>query len=165
MRRQLSLLIFMAGAAAGGCDLMNASHSATEPSPVAGSSSALMGTWTSQSVSPSASNAPSCVNFVWTVTSQTATAISGTFSALCLQVVSVNGTANGQITGNTLTVTVNGNANVPGVASCPIAFKGSGTIDGESFKVPYTGTTCIGDFSGTTTLRKSWIQLPVAASR
>src|SRR5712691_10858740 len=62
-------------------------------------STALVGTWTSQSLTvPTTSG---CSNFQWKVTSQTATSVAGTFEADCAGGVIVSGSGSGQLTSST----------------------------------------------------------------
>src|SRR5262245_39972178 len=77
----------------------------------------LLGSWTSANVIPGAST---CSDFKWNVTQQTGNTASGTFSATCAGDLKVNGTANGTLSGSTVTWTAQATATVAGLASCPI---------------------------------------------
>ena len=115
----------------------------------------MVGVWTSQNVT--IPNITSCGNFQWAITNQAATSIEGTFSADCADVLTISGTASGQLTtATTVAVTVNGSASLPGLPPCSFNLNGTGTIeDNEStLRIPYTGTTCFGPVRGTEVLRK-----------
>jgi len=47
---------------------------------------------------------------------------------------------------------------MPGLASCPFSLSGTGTIDGDVIRVPYTGSTCLGPVSGTQVLQRGLVQ-------
>ena len=117
----------------------------------------LMGTWASTSASPSAGSA-SCSDFVWTVTSQTDTAVTGTFTAFCLGSAAITGTGSGHLNGSTVSITIAGSGSMPGLDNCPFSISGTGTVDGDVIRVPYSGSTCLGPVSGTQTLQRSLIQ-------
>jgi hypothetical protein len=115
----------------------------------------MVGVWTSQNVS--IPNISSCGNFQWAIANQTATTIDGTFSADCADVLTISGSASGQLTSSTtVAITVNGSATLPGLPPCNFSLNGTGTIeDNEStLRIPYTGTTCFGPVHGTEVLRK-----------
>jgi hypothetical protein len=120
----------------------------------------LLGTWASQNLTvPSAS---SCGNFQWTVTSQTATTLAGNFFIECAGNITINGSAQGQLNGNSVPMTATGTANIPGVPGCGFSLSGTGTIvDNREITIPYSGTTCFGPVSGTETLRKRTVETPV----
>jgi hypothetical protein len=125
-----------------------------------GSGPSLLGTWASQNLTvPSAS---SCGNFQWTVTSQTATTMAGNFSIECAGNITVTGTAQGQLNGNSVPMTAKGTANIPGIPGCSFSLSGTGTIvENREITIPYSGTTCLGPVSGTETLRKRSVETPV----
>ncbi|MEO8258552.1 MAG: hypothetical protein ABI868_14485 [Acidobacteriota bacterium] len=120
----------------------------------------LIGTWASQNLTvPSAS---SCGNFQWAVTSQTDSNLSGAFFLECAGNITINGTAQGQISGTSVPMTATGTANIPGVPGCGFSLSGTGTIvDNREITIPYSGTTCFGPVSGTETLRRRTAETPV----
>ena len=160
--------------ALGGCDMSRSSTStptsptsaaAATPVPPASSVPSLIGTWKSAAAvgSPGATSVGSCSDFVWTVTTQTATDVSGSFSGTCLGSASITGTGTGHIDGSSVTININGNGSMSGLPSCPFSIGGTGTISGETIAVPYNGSTCLGPLSGTQTLQRSLLQpAPVA---
>jgi hypothetical protein len=121
-----------------------------------GSGSSLVGTWTSSNTTPALATPTSCGNFQYQITSQTATAISGTFSGTCGGGTTLSGNAVGQIDGTAIAITVTGNATMPGTTTCPVTLTGNGTIEdgGNTLRVPFSGTTCLGPVSGIEVLRK-----------
>ena len=128
------------------------------PTPTTGATS-FAGVWASQSgVAPVAD---SCTNFQWSVTSQTATTMSGTFTVDC-GAVKIQGTATGQLNGTSVPLTATGTATLFGNPNCSFSISGTGTVvDDHTLTIPYTGTTCLGPVQGTETLRKRTAQTPV----
>jgi hypothetical protein len=114
--------------------------------------SALLGTWTSSNAVPSVSN---CSDFRWNVTQQTGNTASGTFSATCVGNLRVEGSANGTLTGSTVTWNAQATASVPNLPACPITLSGTAELGVDSIRVPYSGNTCIGPVSGVEVLRKN----------
>jgi hypothetical protein len=115
----------------------------------------MMGLWASQSIA--APSPASCGKFQWSVSSQTPTSISGTFSAVCAGGVTISGTASGQLVNDTtVPITVTGNASLPGFPTCAFSLSGTGTIEdnANTLRVPYSGSTCLGPVSGTETLHR-----------
>jgi hypothetical protein len=115
----------------------------------------MIGLWASQSIA--APSAASCGKFQWSVSSQTTTSVTGTFSAVCAGGVTITGTASGQLVNSTtVPITVTGNASLPGFPTCPISLSGTGTIEdnANTLRIPYSGTTCLGPVSGTETLHR-----------
>ena len=115
----------------------------------------MVGLWASQNIA--APSASSCGHFEWSVASQSTTAVSGTFSAVCAGGITISGTASGQLVNDTtLPITVSGNAALPGFPSCPFALSGTGSIEdsANTLRIPYTGITCLGPVNGTETLHR-----------
>jgi hypothetical protein len=112
----------------------------------------LVGAWTSNSL-PSPN---SCGDFKYDIATQTATTITGTFSALCAGGVRLSGTANGDVNGATVAITANGTASIPNAPPCPFSLSGTGTIEdgGYTLRVPFSGTSCMGPIAGTEVLRR-----------
>jgi hypothetical protein len=119
--------------------------------PTATGISALLGTWSSSNLIPAAS---SCSDFKWSVTEQTGTSASGSFSATCTGDLRVSGVARGQLSGSTITWSAEGNASAPGLTSCAISLTGTAELQTDSIRVPYSGDTCLGKVSGTETLKR-----------
>lgn len=113
--------------------------------------SALLGSWSSSGLVPSAS---SCTDFRWDITEQTGNSASGTFSATCTGDLRVNGTARGTLTGSILNWSAQATASLATIANCPIALTGTAALVGDTIQVPYSGDTCIGKVSGVETLRR-----------
>ncbi len=159
--RHCSAFLLATAVAVCGCDLL---HKETTSSNVLAPTAAvpsLVGTWASPAsvASPAAAGGTAtCTNFVWAITSQTATDVAGTFSAVCLGNANITGNGSGHISGSTVNIAISGNGSMPGLPSCPFSISGTGTIDGEVIRVPYSGTTCLGPVSGTQTLQRSLIQ-------
>lgn len=114
--------------------------------------SALAGTYRSATVT-SIPSPDSCTNFTWAVTEKTANSAKGNFSALCAGNVQVAGTAQGTQTGNNIVFQVNATA-TSGTVVCAIALSGTAVIETNQVRVPYTGTSCFGNVSGTEILKR-----------
>jgi hypothetical protein len=120
------------------------------------SSGTLVGTW-GESTAFTIPSASSCANFEWQITSQSASAIAGTFSATCDGGIGLSATAQGVLNSATAVgVTVTGTALVSGVPACNFTLNGVGTLTDSSntLTIPYAGTTCVGPVHGTETLRR-----------
>ncbi len=118
---------------------------------------AYMGTWSTAAAPTLALNPSTCGNLQWSISSQTSSQISGTFSAACAGGISLSGTATGQI-GNlqSIPISIIGTGSLPGFPSCAFQIDGTGTVmdNNTALQVVYTGTTCVGPIRGTETLRK-----------
>jgi len=112
----------------------------------------LLGNWTSSNLVPSAS---ACTDFKWNVTQQTGNTASGTFSATCSGDLKVAGTANGTLSGSTVTWNAQATASVSGLPSCAITLTGTAELGVDSIRVPYSGDTCLGKVSGVEVLKKN----------
>ena len=113
-----------------------------------------MGTWQSvddTSIVPAAS---SCSNFHWSATEQTATSAKGSFSATCAGGLAVQGTAQGTLSGTTVTWNAAGTASTPTIASCAITLQGTADLGVDSIRVPYSGNTCLGPVTGVQVLNR-----------
>jgi hypothetical protein len=126
-------------------------HTSSTTGPSSAGVSALMGSWVSASVAPSAST---CTDFKWSVTEQTSTTAKGSFSATCANSLLVTGTAEGSLSGSTIAWSASGNAAGPGVPVCPITLTGTAELGTDSIRVPYSGDTCLGKVSGVEILKK-----------
>jgi hypothetical protein len=120
----------------------------------------LLGTWKQTSVFgdralTSLPTPNSCSAFQFTMTSQTATAATGSFTAQCPGNLTLTGTISGQLGGATIPVVATGLATVPGEPACPFTLNGTGVPQSATeLRIDYTGTTCLGPVSGTATLRQ-----------
>jgi hypothetical protein len=114
--------------------------------------SALLGNWTSSNLG---STANACTDFKWNVTQQTGNSASGTFSATCAGDLRVSGTANGMLSGSTITWNAQGTASVPNLPACAITLSGTAELGVDSIRVPYSGDTCLGKVSGVEVLKKN----------
>jgi hypothetical protein len=100
-------------------------------------------------------SANACTEFKWNVTEQTGNTASGTFSATCAGGLKVAGTANGTLSGSTVSWNAQATASVPVLPSCPITLTGTAELGVDSIRVPYSGDTCLGKVSGVEVLRKN----------
>jgi hypothetical protein len=155
-------LVCIVLAAAGVACGVDHTGSVVAPSAVtsaASSQPSLLGVWASQPLT-GVPDPKTCGNVQWHVTTQTDTAATGDFSALCAGAVPIAGVASGQLTGTTIFITVGGAATLSGGVACDFSLSGTGVIDGDTITVPYSGTTCVGSLSGTTTLHRSQLPWP-----
>lgn len=124
------------------------------PAPSPAGSTPLVGMWISNEVNlPSPT---SCGFFQYQITSQTANSIAGTFTAQCGAGLSISGSASGQVNGNATSLTITGQGTLPGLPACPFSLTSNGTIEnnGNTLRLPYSGTTCLGPVSGTEVLNR-----------
>jgi len=97
----------------------------------------------------------SCPTFTFTISSQTATEASGTYAAHCSGNVDLAGTISGRL-GDPIALVAAGTATAPGVPACTFTLNGAGVlVSSTELHIDYTGTTCFGPVSGSTTLRKA----------
>jgi hypothetical protein len=169
--RSLALVAVATLAATGGAacsadhPLSPTAPTVTAPAATAPAVANFLGTWSSSTVSESRPLADSlsnfdlktCGNFQWTISSQTDDAIAGTFTALCMGAITVTGTASGQITTpTTVALTINGSGTIPDTGDCAFTLSSTGTIEGDNdaLALQFTGTSCVGPFSGHETLHR-----------
>lgn len=117
-------------------------------------SQTLGGTWVSVESIPGASLSESCTNFKWAVSEFTGTTAKGTFSARCFGNVDVAGSAQGTLSGSTVTWSAAATGTVAGQPPCAIALSGTATLEADRIRIPYTGTTCLGSVSGTEIVKR-----------
>lgn len=153
MKRYVSLAVFAAVSVVSvGCIEFN--RQAGEligPSSSQLAVSTLAGTYRSISSIPTAD---SCTNFSWSVTEKTANSARGNFSASCQNnTLQVAGTAQGTQTGQNIAFQVTAIATASGV-SCNISISGTAVVETNQVVVPYSGTSCFGNVSGTEILKR-----------
>ncbi len=164
MRSIAKLAALSLAIAAAGCGFEHQS-SVVAPSPASSGSmqavtAAMVGAWSSQTqAAPTAVPDPkSCGNFEWTVSSQTASAVAGTFTVTCDGGLSmISGTGTGTLANaTTVNLAASGSGSMPGVSSCAFTLTSTATIsdNNNTLTVPYSGTTCLGPVHGTETLRR-----------
>lgn len=151
MKNYVFAIVVAISVAGGGC--VGYQSKSTLTSPTAAGVSALMGNWTSAtaSVIPAAA---SCTDFKWNVTEQTTSSAKGSFSASCAGDLKVAGTATGTLNGTVVNWSANANASAPGITSCAILLSGTAELGVDSIRVPYSGTTCLGNVSGVEILKR-----------
>ncbi|MCR4373839.1 MAG: hypothetical protein NUW22_03235 [Acidobacteria bacterium] len=132
--------------------------------------SPLVGRWTGgqsagvMAVGDAAGDALSCTNIVWDASDQQdSTRVQGPFTATCSNGIQLAGSALGEVSGDTVTITGTGTGQYGG-APCAFTIASTGTAQGTLLTFPYTATTCLGPFSGTTVLQRSALPLPPVPS-
>lgn len=131
-----------------GCSRTTSTSPSTN-SPITSGFSA--GVWTSALTNRAAST---CTEFRWTIAEVTPTRASGTFTAVCNSATTVSGSAQGTLSGSTITWTATATAALPNQPACAIALTGTIDFQGTTVRVIYSGTTCLGPVSGTEFLVK-----------
>jgi len=113
------------------------------------------GSWTSAATVASTALSPSsCGNLEWKIATMTSTSASGTFKATCGGGLTLEGSAEGTLSGLTANLKANGTGTGAGI-SCPFALTGTGVPEGlDAVRVTYSGTTCLGPVSGSELLKK-----------
>lgn len=156
MKRYVSFAVFAAVSlvTAGCIEFSRASQSLTGPSTAEVGVSTLGGTYRSVTSVTAIPSPESCSNFTWSVTEKTANSAKGNFSASCQGgTLQVAGTAQGTQTGNNIAFQVTATATSSGL-SCGISISGTAVIETNQVRVPYTGTSCFGNVSGTEILKR-----------
>lgn len=126
-------------------------HEQTLTSPTSAADS-LVGEW--HSANSRFPSSESCTDLVWNVTSQTDSAIAGTFEATCAGGVTLTGTATGRVDGD-IQIRASGTASGFGPTPCNFTLTGTGVLQADgSIRVNYTGETCIGPISGTEVIQR-----------
>jgi hypothetical protein len=159
------VLCLIALVAAAGCEFKRGSNF-TAPSPTEHTSASLVGVWTSLIDGPGASafsgtsatvpELRGCIDVRWEVPSQVGAVAQGPFKVVCEGPIVLTGTARGELTSaTTVLVSVTGSATVPNLGECAFSLGGTGTLDGDTLRIPYTGTTCVGPVSGDEILRRN----------
>ena len=126
----------------------------TTTSPTATTVDSLVGAWQSANSSSALPSPSSCTNFNWTPSQQTATSVTGSFTATCPGGLKVAGTASASLSGSTVSWTAEAIASTPEIPSCKVSLKGTAELGVNSIRVPYSGTTCLGPVSGVEILNK-----------
>jgi len=154
MTRALFASMLVAAMATAGCtNLLNDATSTSSNTPSVTGVQAMSGVWSSVSSTTMMPN--TCTNFQWIVTAIQDSTVSGSFTATCLGNMAISGTAQGVLSGSTLTWTATAMGTSPTVSDCPISLSGTAEMENANeIRVPFTGTTCAGPVSGTEILRK-----------
>jgi hypothetical protein len=106
----------------------------------------------------------SCTNIVWDASDQQETnRVQGPFTARCANGMTLAGSALGEVAGDTVTITASGTGQYNG-APCAFTITSIGTASGNMLTFPYAANTCLGLYTGTTTLERSALPLPPVPS-
>src|SRR5262245_61049709 len=118
-----------------------------------GATSAFSGAWGSSSIAGLPLG--NCSDVKWLITDQSASSVSGTVTASCASGVNVAANLTGTIQSeNVINLTATGTLTAMGLP-CQFNLNGAGTRQaGDTMKVDYNGSYCLGTVSGTETLRK-----------
>jgi hypothetical protein len=159
--------VLTASALAAGCGFERRS-TPLEPTPVTDPGAGVpvnpqqpwVGLWTSAALTE-LPNPATCGNLKWSVTNQSASSLSGDFSATCAGNVTISGSASGHIDVYRIPMQAAGSATAPGAPVCNFSLTGTGFIeDPDTIRIEYSGTTCFGPVSGTERVRR---RLPLPA--
>lgn len=154
------------------CAFEHTSSSSSPTAPgapaIAGPASPLVGRWTEAGAASTASTRTQdlgrlvCTNIVWNaLDQQNDGVVQGPFTAACSNGIALSGTATGSLSGSQATITATGTGQYGG-SPCPFTISSTGTVEGDMIRFPYTATTCVGDYSGTSMLAKSVLTAPTA---
>jgi hypothetical protein len=115
--------------------------------------SAFSGAWGSSSIAGLPIG--NCSDVKWLITEQSANSVGGTISATCAGGATISANLAGILkNANTIDLTANGTILALGIP-CGFDLAGVGTRQpDESMKLDYKGTHCLGNVSGTETLRR-----------
>jgi hypothetical protein len=113
------------------------------------------GSWTSAATAaPTGLNPGSCGNLEWKIATMTSTSASGTFKATCGGGLTLEGKAEGTLSGLTANLKADGTVTGTGI-NCPFALTGTAVPEGlDAVRITYNGTTCLGPVSGSEVLKK-----------
>ena len=127
--------------------------------PAGSSSKSMIGTWVSAATLSTAAFTglvplSSCGNFQWNVTNQTSSTATGSFSAVCPGPYNVAGAIVAQLTNAAALPLVFTGVATQGSETCPFTLNGTAVpLTADTYRITYTGTSCIGPIQGTETLR------------
>jgi hypothetical protein len=125
--------------------------SPTNPSDTADTVRSYLGTWVGPAVTPAAQ---SCGGLQWKITSQNGSQATGEFAATCADGIKLAGTMTATHSDTAIPWAATGTATKDAM-SCPFNMTGTGTFQGTSnILVNYAGTTCLGPFSGSETIKR-----------
>jgi hypothetical protein len=115
--------------------------------------SAFSGAWGSSTIAGLPLG--NCADVKWLITTQTSSSVSGTVSANCASGVTVTANLTGTLQSeDVISLVANGTLTAMGLP-CQFNLTGTGTRQpGDTMRVNYTGSHCVGAVSGTETLRK-----------
>lgn len=152
MSRHLAATLLVAALSTGCFEAFNTGNP-VNPDP---SINMLGGVWRSSTDNANALLS-GCSNFEWIATESASGSLvgAGAFSATCFGNVQVLGSARATQSGSTTNWTAEGVANGGPLANCVITLSGTAVRNGDDLSINYSGTTCLGDVSGTETLRRS----------
>ena len=115
--------------------------------------SAFAGAWGSSTIAGLPLG--NCSDVKWLITAQTATSVGGTVTANCASGVKVSANLTGTLQNeDVINLVANGTLTAMGLP-CQFNLDGTGTRQaGDTMKVNYNGSYCLGAVNGTETLRK-----------
>lgn len=157
MQRAITTFVLGLTILTAGCDFEHR-ESVAAPSPIA---PLLLGRWSGPAAGLNAGGSPalpsreSCSNLEWHITAQTANSISGTFTATCEGGAQLKGVASGTLVNDVLNWQANGDATIPTFPACPFHLTGTARLEGETIRIDYEGSWCLGPLKGTERLQKN----------
>jgi hypothetical protein len=175
MYKTTLLGILIASTLATGCSFENTSKLLTPTAPTGNTTGTTGGTTTGTSTSTgTTSTSPAsafsgawgsssiaglpignCADLKWLITEQSTTSVAGTVSATCSGGTTVSAALNGQMNGaSAMNLTATGTILAMGIP-CAFNLTGVGTRQNDnSMNLVYQGSYCLGNVSGTETLRR-----------
>ena len=143
-RRTVTTLLAAITILTGGCDLQRASSPTSSSDQLEG----YLGRWRSADLQQVTD---ACQDFDWSLAPD-GDSLSGTFSANCDGIL-LTGDGTGQLSGDTLQLSVSGLATTPQGLTCAFQLTGVARLQGNTIRVDYAGSTCIGPLTGTELLQ------------
>jgi hypothetical protein len=116
--------------------------------------SAFAGAWGSSTIAGLPLG--NCSDVKWLITAQTASSVGGTVTANCASGIVVAANLTGTLQSeNVIDLTATGTLTALGLPACTFNLTGTGTRQaGDTMKVDYEGSHCLGTVKGTEMLRK-----------
>jgi hypothetical protein len=149
------LAVAVASTGCYGLDNLLQSPTSSTNSSSAASVRSYLGVWTGPTLT-SVPTAQSCGTLQWKITSQTATQITGDFTASCSGGITLAGTVVATITDLTTIPWAASGTATQGTSSCVFTLTGTGTFQGTSnILVNYAGTACGIAVAGSQTITRS----------
>lgn len=157
MTRSLLAVSLCAALLGAGC--YSFTHESSRTSPSLASAQALGGLWaTAQSFADVGAGGitQTCTNFSWRVDEFHGNSGAGAFSATCMGILNITGSAQGSVSGTSVNWAASATASGAGVPSgCTVSLAATAQLTGGQIRIPYSGTTCLGPVSGTEVLGKN----------
>lgn len=106
-----------------------------------------------------------CADFNWNIQTQSGATASGPFVITCAGPIVLSGAGTGEILSPTsVRVSITGIGHLPDVASCSFSLTGVGELQGDTIRIPFSGSTCFGPVTGSTRIHRNVVMPPAPPS-